>query len=515
MSGHTVSIGLDLGTTSAKALAWATDGRVVAEATERYGVTSPRPGYVEQDANAVYLAATRAAADTIHDAAVRGGEIVSIGFSSAMHGLVPVDERGEPLGPFLTWMDRRSNAIAQGWHEDGTGARLYQRTGAPMHPMLPLCKLRWLAIEAPDIFVRASRFVSMKELLVYRWTGQWLIDHGIASATGLFDLRARRWDDEALALAGVERFRLSEPAPPTTVLREIRAGVARSLGLSPTTAIVLCSSDGALANLGVGAVNRQATALTLGTSGAVRTVTETPVFDPQGRTFCYAFDDTRCLVGGPTSSAGGVFDWLCGLLLPEIPPERRFEAAVALAMDVREGADGLILLPFLSGERAPYWYGDLRGAFVGLDLSHDRRHLLRAALESIVYAVRTVSDIVGELTGPPHALLLSGGLTHSAAFRKLIADIFGIGTWLPNTDEASASGAAMMAAVAVNAVPGLDAVRALVTYPERLAPEPEARRRYEAVYRRYRQVVEAVLPLWHPEFRPAGTTPAPSRAGAG
>ena len=492
-----MAIGVDLGTTAAKALACTTEGRVVAEASERYGVTSPQPGYVEQDANVVCLAAARAAARAIHDAAGRGG-IAAIGFSSAMHGLVAVDDRGEPLGPYITWMDRRSTAIAQAWHNDGTAARLYARTGAPMHPMLPLCKLRWLATEAPALFARARRFVSMKELLIFRWTGQWLVDHGIASATGLFDLRERRWDEEALALAGVDQSRLSQPARPTTTLRRIRPDVASSVGLGTPTGLVLGSSDGALANLGAGAIDPGATALTLGTSGAVRAVTPVPMFDRDGRTFCYAFDDTRSLVGGPTSSAGGVFDWLSALLLPDVPVERRFEAAVSLAMEVSEGADGLIMLPFLSGERAPYWYGDLRGAFVGLDLSHDRRHLLRAGLESLIYAVRTVSDVVSTLIGAPSALLLSGGLTHSPAIRRLVADIFGVETWLASTDEASAYGAAVMAAVAVGALPGLDSVHRLLSYPERLAPRPEAHRRYEEIYRRYGQIVEAILPLWHP-----------------
>ncbi len=300
--------------------------------------------------------------------------------------------------------------------------------------------------------------------------------------------------------AGIDGSRLSEPAPPATTLRQFRAGVARSVGLGPEAALILCSSDGALANLGVGAIDHQATALTLGTSGAVRAVTDEPVFDRAGRTFCYAFDDTRSLVGGPTSSAGGVFDWLCALLLPEVPVERRFENAVSLAMEVPEGAEGLILLPFLSGERAPYWYGDLRGAFVGLDLSHGRQHLLRAGLESIVYALRTVADVVAELIAKPSALLLSGGLTHSASFRAMIADIFGVEARLPSTDEASAFGAAVMAAVAVKTLPGIDSVHRLLAYPERLTPRVEAHRRYEDVYRRYRQVVDAVLPLWHPEM---------------
>ncbi|MDE2571292.1 MAG: gluconokinase [bacterium] len=325
-----VVAGVDLGTSATKVVAFTLDGRPAADATEQYGIVAPQPSYVEQDADEIYRAAMRGLRRVVDAVRLRGHEVLAIGLSSAMHGVLPVDGQGEPIGPLLTWMDRRSAALADGWRADGTGLALYRRTGAPMHPMLPLCKLRWLSEHEPERFKRAKRFVSMKELLVFRWFGEWLIDHGCASGTGYFDVRSRAWDPQALELARVEPGRLSQPASALERRTGIRAAIAGTLSLDASTPLVLCSSDGALANLGVGAVERTTMAVTLGTSAAARVVTREPLFDAQGRTFCYALDDEHCVVGGPTSSAGGVLMHLLGLLLPDVPAVSRWGARALL-----------------------------------------------------------------------------------------------------------------------------------------------------------------------------------------
>jgi len=278
-STHPVLVGVDLGTSAVKVLACTIDGKTVAERAADYPLSTPRPGYVEQDAEVVYRAAMKALQDVLEEVRLRGDEAAAIGISAAMHGVLPVDAQGEPCGPLITWMDRRSASIADAWRADGTAAELYRRTGAPVHPMLPSCKLRWLAENDRDTFERAARFVSLKELLVYRWTGEWLVDWGIASATGLFNVDGRGWDGYALDEAGIDASRLSEPAPPSTALRGFRPGVATTLGLTNQSALVLASSDGALANLGVGAVAPDEVALTLGTSGAVRVVVDEPALE--------------------------------------------------------------------------------------------------------------------------------------------------------------------------------------------------------------------------------------------
>jgi gluconokinase len=429
------------------------------------------------------------------DVRLRGSEVAAIGFSSAMHGVLCVDEHGETLSRIITWMDRRAHAIADRWRADGTGSELYQATGAPTHPMLPVAKLRWLADNEPALFAKTQRFVGLKELVIFRWTGEWLVDHGIASATGMLDLRTRDWDPRALELAGIDAAKLSRLAPPSTALRRFRPAVARELGLTDDTAVVLASSDGALANIGVGANTPGDVALTLGTSGAVRVLSDTPVLDAHGRTFCYCADDRRYVVGGPTSAAGASLDWIFALLLDDVPAKQRFERAAVLAGRVPPGAEGLVVLPFFAGERAPYWNSSLRGAFDGLDLSHGRSTILRAGFESVVFGVFAVYAVMRELAGEAQRLLLSGGLTKAPLVRRLLADIFGLPATQPHQQEASAFGAALLAAESVGLIADAAVTAGTVGCDAPTMPNTALTGTYAAAFARYRRYVDAHLAL--------------------
>ena len=490
MPGEGALIGIDLGTTAVKVVANVPgDGRELTEATMRYALATPKPGFVEQDPNEIYRTTMQALRLVIDEVKLRAEQPLAIGFSAAMHGVLAVDARGEPISPLINWMDRRSVDVADRWREDGTAADLYSRTGTPMHPMLPVCKLRWLSEHDPDLFRRAARFIGMKELFVHRWTGEWLVDHAIANATGLLDTRARAWDAKALAAAGVAPERLSTPVPCSTARTVTQRQVATALGLEESTAIVLASSDGALANLGTGAVAGDVATLTLGTSGAVRIVNPEPLLDQHGRTFCYVFDDKHWLIGGPTSSAGAVLEWLFALLLSDVKLENRFERAAALAAKSVAGANGLLMLPFLSGERAPYWRGDLRGSLIGLDLAHNENDMLRAAFEGVVFAIYTVFRVLRELKIDPSAILLSGGLTHAPFVRQLVADIFGIQAHLTDRPEASAFGAAMYAGLAAGVIRSLDEIKASVHTTATYKPDPAVAGAYRAAFSRFAERV--------------------------
>jgi gluconokinase len=490
-----VVVGVDLGTSAVKVLATTAGGREIAGGSEFYGLETPHQDFVEQDADVVYRATMHVLARVLSDVRMRGSEVVAIGFSSAMHGVLCVDEAGEPLSHVITWMDRRAHAIADKWRADGNGSALYARTGAPMHPMLPVTKLRWLAENDRDLFARARRFVGLKELFIFRWTGEWLVDYGIASATGMLDLRTRDWFPLALELAQVEPERLSRIAPPSTALRTFRPAIARELGLGEATAVVLASSDGPLANIGVGTRPHGDVALTLGTSGAVRILAGEPGLDARGRTFCYCADDTHYVVGGPTSAAGASLDWIFALLLDELPKEARFARAAELAADVAPGADGLVVLPFFGGERAPYWNSALRGTFDGLDLAHDRRAILRAAFESVVFGVYAVYEVMREHAPDAKQLLLSGGLTKAPLVRELLADVFGLPAVQPREQEASAFGAALLAAQAVGLVESaVEAARA-AGYDAPTQPNASNALPYRKAFEKYRRYVDAHLPL--------------------
>jgi gluconokinase len=487
-----VVIGIDLGTSAVKVLAVTTDGNQVALESEFYGLETPQPLYVEQDPEAVYRATMRVLARVIADVRLRGNNVAAIGFSAAMHGVLCVDEAGEPISRVLTWMDRRSSAIADGWRADGTAAKLYRETGAPMHPMLPIAKLRWLADHDAALFKRASRFVGLKELFVYRWTGEWLIDWGIAGATGMFDFASRTWSAHALELAGVDAARLSTPAAPSTARTKIHPAIAHELGIGEDTAVVLASSDGALANIGTG-TSPGDLAVTLGTSGAVRTLSAVPILDGRGRTFCYPADDTTFVIGGPTSSAGASLDWIFALLLAETPKEKRFLQATGLAAQVAPGADGCTVLPFLSGERAPYWDSSLRGSFAGLDLAHDRRSVLRASFEGVVFGVFAVYEVLRERIGPATQLLLSGGLTKSSLVREMLADIFGAATVQPRQEESSAFGAALVAAQSHGLIASAVVAARSAGYDAPVGPKSARATAYQESYERYRRRVQNEL----------------------
>jgi gluconokinase len=491
-----IVVGIDLGTSAVKVLAITTAGREITAGSEFYGLLTPHPDFVEQDANIIYSATMRVLERVLADVRLRGSEVAAIGFSSAMHGLLAVDENGEPISHLITWLDRRSAAITDAWRNDGTGLDLYRRTGAPTHPMLPLTKLRWLRDNDPELFTRARRFIGLKELFLFRWTGEWLVDWGLAAATGLFSVHQPAWDERALELAGIDASRLSKPAAPSTALRTFRASIARELHLAPNTAVVLASSDGALANIGIGASLAGDLALTLGTSGAIRVLVDRPTIDGEGRTFCYYADDTRYIVGGPTSSAGASLDWIFALLLGDVPKERRFERAVALAERVAPGAEGLVVLPFLSGERAPYWRSSLRGSFEGLDLSHDRGTIVRAGFEGVVFGMHAVYEVVKAMTGDARRLLLSGGLTKAPLVRTLLADVFGLPAIQPHQQEASAFGAALIAAQAIGAIDDATQSARAIGYGEPTLPEPNAQATYRAAFARYTRFVAAHLELY-------------------
>jgi gluconokinase len=280
------------------------------------------------------------------------------------------------------------------------------------------------------------------------------------------------------------------------VLRTFRPSIARELHLGPQTAVVLASSDGALANIGIGASLGGDLALTLGTSGAIRVMVDAPAIDPAGRTFCYYADDERFIVGGPTSSAGAALDWIFALLIAEVPKAERFARAAAMAESVAPGARGAVVLPFFSGERAPYWRSSLRGTFDGLDLSHDRATILRAAFEGVVFGMNAVYDVVRSTVGDAQRLLLSGGLTKAPLVRSLLADVFGVPAVQPHQQEASAFGAALLAAHAVGAIDDPSAHARAVGYDEPTLPRADMQPIYQDAYIRYARFAAAHLDLY-------------------
>ena len=313
MTSDEVVIGVDLGTTSTKAVAFDTGGRQLATASAGYPLVEPQPGWAEQDPAQILDAVLDTVRAVVSEV---DGPVAALSFSSAMHTLIGLDAAGDPLTPSLSWADSRAAAQADRLRAAPGGLALHRRTGTPVHPMAPLPKLVWFREQRPELFARVACWAGIKDYVLSRLCGALVTDQSVASGTGLLDLGTLSWDQEALQLAGIGPERLPELVPTTTVLSGLSAEVADRLGLPAATPVVAGAGDGPLANLGLGAVHPGVAACSIGTSGALRVTVERPAVDPAGGVFCYALTEHRWVVGGAINNGGIVLDWAGRALAP-------------------------------------------------------------------------------------------------------------------------------------------------------------------------------------------------------
>jgi|HigsolmetaAR205D_1030408.scaffolds.fasta_scaffold00126_16 gluconokinase len=499
MKGETIMnetyfIGLDIGTTSTKAIVFTRSGSIKGTGNVDYPLLVPQPSWAEQEPDAIFNAVIQALRQAIAQAGAKQSDIAGIGFSTAMHSLIAVDDSGNPLTNVIIWADNRSVEQTERLKQDGTGHRIYLATGTPIHPMSPLTKLIWMREKDPDTFRKAAKFLSIKEYVIYRLFGQYVVDYSIASATGLFNLKRLDWDEEALHVAGISAQQLSEPVPTTHVLRGLDKRYADEIGIDPDTPFVVGASDGVLANLGVGAIEPGQVAITIGTSGAVRTVVPEPITDQKGRTFCYVLTDKHWVIGGPTNNGGLMLRWFRDeFSWPEVEKAKElgvdpYDVMIQAAKDVPAGAEGLLFLPFLSGERAPWWNPQARGSFFGIGLHHKRQHFIRAVLEGILFSVYSVGIALRDLAGGAREIRASGGFARSKEWRQIMADMFGYEVLIPGTHESSSLGAAVLAMHAVGAIRDLSEVNDLLRIVHRHEPDLERSGTYLELFYIYERV---------------------------
>ncbi len=504
-------LAIDVGTTSTKAVLFDRAGTVAASAHCGYPLLAAQPGWAVQDPDAVVhavLDSTAAVTATARDQRI---VIVALGLSTAMHTLLGLDADRQPITPLLTWADERAAGQAERLRADPAGRRLASRSGTPLHPMSPLLKLIWFREEQQDTFAAAHYWVGIKEYLLHRLCGGDLrVDRSTASTTGLYDVLTGDWDDEALELAGVRRSQLARLVDGTERIGPVSSAVADRTGLPAGLPVIAGGSDGALANAGVGAVRPGTVACSIGTSGAVRVTVDRPAVDPAGRLFCYELDDRHWIVGGATNNGGNLLRWLHAALAPELPAESADQALLALAGQAPPGAAGLLMLPYLAGERAPRWHGHPRGVYFGLSQQHRREHLVRAGLEAVCLQLALVLGVLESTGLATHEIRATGGFARSPLWRQLLADVLGRPIGFPASPEGSAFGAAIVAMRALGLVDSLDAAAGLVPVVETVQPTAAA-----TVYARllplYAQLAETLEPAYEALAEIRRGTPDPTR----
>jgi gluconokinase len=498
----TYFLGVDIGTTSTKAIAFSTSGAIQGIGNWGYEIIVPHPTWAEQDPEALFNAVTTSVRQAMDKAGISKQEIAAVGFSTATHSLLAVDADNKPLTNIIIWADNRSVDQAERLQQNDIAHNLYMRTGSPIHPVSVVTKLMWLRETEPEIFHKAAKFISIKEYIFSRLFQRYVVDYSIASATGLFNLNQLDWDAEALTIAGIKREQLSELVPTTHILRGMKTEYAEAMGLEPDTPVVIGANDGVLANLGVGAIAPGEFAITIGTSGTVRTIVPEPITAPQMRTFCYALTEKHWAIGGPTNNGGIVLRWLRDRFChPEVEEAKRlgvdpYDVMIQAAMEIPAGAEGLICLPYLSGERAPFWNPKARGVFFGLNFNHTRSHTIRAAMEGILFAVYSINMAIQEITGTTGEIRASGGFARSQAWLQMMADSFGMVVAMPEVYEASGYGAAVLAMYAVGAIADLAEIQPTIAIRDRISPNLDLTRTYQQLFSRHQHLYQVVSGEW-------------------
>lgn len=458
MSKMSYYLGVDIGTTCTKAVLFGDKGQVISMHHVGYPLYSPSPNVAEQDPDEILQAVKTSIYIAIQQSKIDINDVKLVSFSAAMHSVIAIDQKGKPLTNCITWADTRATDWAEKIKKEMNGHEIYKRTGTPIHPMSPLCKITWLRHEKLEIFQQTFKFIGMKEYVFHDFFDRYIVDHSIASATGMFNLTHNDWDETALKVAGITKDQLSELVPTTYYLDGLKNEIAEEIGLPSHIPFVIGANDGVLSNLGVNAIDPGVVAVTIGTSGAIRTVTDHPVTDPKGRIFCYVLTDKHWVVGGPVNNGGMTFRWVRDeLAASEVETARRlgidpYDVLTKIASHVKPGSDGLLFHPYLAGERAPLWNANARGSFFGLGLHHKKEHMIRAVLEGVIFNLYTVFIALQEVIGIPNKIQATGGFARSELWRQMMADIFDQEVSVPESFESSCLGAIVLGMYALGEI---------------------------------------------------------------
>lgn len=487
------AIGIDIGTTSTKVVLFDEKGAAVAHHAKSYPLLAEVPGAAEQRPDEIYEAVVYSLRETVRKSGDLAEKIGFISFSTAMHSLIAVDSNGKPLTNSITWADTRSESYAFTVKSSAEGLDLYKRTGVPLHPMTPLFKLQWLKNEQPEIFQKATKFVGIKDYILYRWFGEWATDYAAAAAMGLWNMNTLEWDEEALQMAGVTAEQLPAIQPTTFYWDSLSETLEKLSGLDSSVKVVIGATDGPLSNLGVGAISPGDVAVTIGTSGAIRTISKTPILDAEGRTFCYPLTEKHWVSGGPVNNGGIAFQWIHDLFHEE-EIEGSYEELSRRAEAAPPGSDGLIFLPHLTGERAPLWDAQAKGSFIGLTLRHKKNHMVRAVLEGTIFNLYQVYSLVKTQAQEKAdvKIFATGGFTNSPAWKQILADVFQKEVSIPEHTESSCLGAVQLGRFAIGETDVLQEVAEETKQYGTVMPNAEHEELYGELFEIYQSLSEAM-----------------------
>ncbi len=489
-------MGIDVSTTGVKALLINESGDVVGTATAELSLSTPQPLWSEQDPADWWNGAVDSIRQVLSDTAVKGDQVAAIGLTGQMHGLTLLDEAGAVLRPAILWNDQRTGAQCDEIRQRLGKGRLVQITGNDALTGFTAPKILWVRENEPELFARAEHILLPKDYVRFKLIGDYATDRAGAAGTLLVDVKTRDWSAEVLEALEIP----AEWLPPTHEGPEVTGHVsdeaAQATGLKAGTSVVGGGGDQAAQAVGVGAVQPGIVALTLGTSGVVFASTDQPFIEPEGRlhAFCHAVPGRWHLMGVMLSAAGSL-RWYRDTLAPGTD----YDTLLAPAADVPPGSEGLLFLPYLTGERTPYPDPLARGGFVGLTVRHAQPHLTRAVLEGVAFGLRDSFELIkGTGLAQITQVRVSGGGARSLLWRQILADVLDVELVTVNTTEGAAYGTALLAGVGGGVWPDADtACQATVKQTGSTSSQRDMVARYQHSYDLYRQLYPALRDISH------------------
>ncbi len=484
-------LGIDISTTASKAVLIDRDGVVVASASSPLQISQPRPLWSEQNPEDWWKSTIRSVRSVLED--VDPGLVAAVGLTGQMHGLVILDQEGNVIRPAILWNDQRTGAQCDAIRERIGHEHLIALTGNDALTGFTAPKLLWVQEEEPDLYARVAKVLLPKDYIRYRLTSEFATDLAGAAGTLLLDVAHRRWSDEMLQELSIPESWLPLTHEGTEQTGAIVDQASTETGLKTGVPVYAGGGDQSAQAVGVGVINPDKVAITLGTSGVVFAPSDRYTFEPEGRlhAFCHAVPGRWHLMGVMLSAAGSL-NWYRNVFAPETS----FDVLITEAENAPPGAEGLIFLPYLTGERTPYPDPHARGGFIGLTTRHTRAHLTRAVLEGVAFGLRDAFRLIEKAGFKPKSVVISGGGARSKFWRQMITDVLTFEIETVNSEEGAAFGAALLSAVGVGEYSSIsEACGQTIRVTDVTEPGKDVAA-YESIYPQYR----ALYPLLADQF---------------
>lgn len=495
-------IGIDVGTSGTKIVAINEEGKVVASVTKTYDLHNPKPGWAEQNPQDWKKAVFDGLSEICHK--INGQEVRAIGLTGQMHGSVFLDEKGDVLYPAILWCDQRTAKQCEKINEIVGEKKLLEMVSNPALTGFTAPKILWLRDEVPEVYKKVKHVLLPKDYIRYELTGEFASDVADASGTLLFNVNKRCWHEELLSKLDIPVAWLPKVYEGIEVTGKIKSSVAEQLHLSPNVVVVAGGGDQAAGGVGCGVVRSGIVSASLGTSGVVFAFAEHVHTDPEGRvhTFCHSVPGAWHVMG-VMLSAGGSLQWFRNKLCKEEMEKSKetgidaYEYITRPAEKVPIGSNGLIFLPYLSGERTPHKDPYARGAFIGLSLMHGKAEMARAVLEGVAFGMRDSVEIMKGMGIPINEVRISGGGARSSLWRQIMADICKVPMVVINVDEGPAFGAGLLASIAAGMFSSLsEACESIIKELDRVEPNPQNSEEYEFWYQEYKSAYLSLAPAF-------------------